>query len=47
MSDLIVIVYPSEAKAEDVRKRLFTMQKEYLIQLNDAVIAPAPTMVQH
>ena len=39
MSDLIVIVYSSEAKAEDVRKRLFKMQKEYLVQLNDAVIA--------
>lgn len=39
MSDLIVIVYPNEAKAEDVRKRLFKMQKEYLVQLGDAVIA--------
>jgi uncharacterized membrane protein len=39
MSDLIVIVYPTEAKAEDVRKRLFQLQKEYLIQISDAVIA--------
>jgi uncharacterized membrane protein len=39
MSDLIVIVYPTEAKAEEVRKRLFELQKEYLIQLGDAVIA--------
>lgn len=39
MSDLIVIVYPSEEKAEEVRKRLFELQKEYLIQLSDAVIA--------
>ena len=39
MSDLIVIVYPTEAKAEDVRQRLFKMQKEYLVQLNDAVVA--------
>lgn len=39
MSDLIVIVYSTEAKAEDVRQRLFKMQKEYLIQLGDAVIA--------
>ena len=39
MSDLIVIVYPTEAKAEDVRQRLFKMQKEYIIQLGDAVIA--------
>jgi uncharacterized membrane protein len=39
MSDLIVIVYPSEEKAEEVRNRLFQLQKEYLIQINDAVIA--------
>ncbi|MEQ1695637.1 MAG: DUF1269 domain-containing protein [Hyphomicrobiaceae bacterium] len=39
MSDLIVIVYPTEATAEDVRQRLFKMQKEYIIQLGDAVIA--------
>ena len=39
MSDLIAIVYPSEAKAEDVRQRLLKLQKEYLITLNDAVIA--------
>src|ERR1700675_4309720 len=31
MSDLVVIVYPSEAKAEEVRQRLFKLQKEYLI----------------
>ena len=28
MSDLIAIVYPSEAKAEEVRQRLFKLQKE-------------------
>ena len=39
MSDLIVIVYPSEQKAEEVRQRLFKLQKEYLITINDAVIA--------
>jgi uncharacterized membrane protein len=39
MSDLIAIVYPSEAKAEDVRQRLLKLQKEYLISINDAVIA--------
>lgn len=39
MSDLIVIVYPSEEKAEEVRNRLLQLQKEYLIQINDAVIA--------
>ncbi|TYR29546.1 DUF1269 domain-containing protein [Mesorhizobium microcysteis] len=39
MSDLVVIVYPTEAKAEEVRQRLFELQKQYLISLNDAVIA--------
>jgi uncharacterized membrane protein len=39
MNDLIVIVYPSEEKAEEVRKKLLSMQKEYLIELGDAVIA--------
>lgn len=39
MSDLVVIVYPSEEKAEEVRQRLFRLQKEYLIELGDAVIA--------
>lgn len=39
MSDLVAIVYPSEAKAEEVRQRLFELQKEYLIQISDAVIA--------
>jgi uncharacterized membrane protein len=39
MSDLVVIVYPSEAKAEEVRQRLLSLQKDYLITINDAVIA--------
>lgn len=39
MSDLLVIVYPNEATAETVRKRLFELQKEYLIEIGDAVIA--------
>jgi uncharacterized membrane protein len=39
VSDLVVIVYPSEEKAEEVRKKLFELQKEYLIQIGDAVIA--------
>lgn len=39
MSELMVIVYPSEAKAEEVRKRLFELQKEYLIEIGDCVIA--------
>ena len=39
MSDLVVIVYSSEEKAEEVRKRLFELQGEYLIKMGDAVIA--------
>jgi uncharacterized membrane protein len=39
MSSLIAIVYPTEAKAEEVRRRLIELQKEYLITLGDAVIA--------
>jgi uncharacterized membrane protein len=39
MSDLVVIVYPTEQKAEEVRQRLIKLQTEYLITMNDAVIA--------
>jgi uncharacterized membrane protein len=39
MSDLIAIVYPNEQDAETVRTRLFEMQKEYLVEIGDAVIA--------
>src|SRR5262249_15896253 len=39
MSDLLVIEFPTEAKAEEVRQTLLDMQKEYLIELGDAVIA--------
>jgi uncharacterized membrane protein len=39
MSDLVVIAFPSEAKAEEVRKRVLELQKEYLIELGDAAIA--------
>ena len=39
MSDLLVVTFPTEAKAEEVRKKLLDMQKEYLIELADAVIA--------
>ena len=39
MSDLVVIVYPTEAKAEEMRTKLFQLQKEYLIEIGDAVIA--------
>lgn len=39
MSDLVVIVYPTEAKAEEMRKKVLDLQKEYLIEVGDAVIA--------
>jgi uncharacterized membrane protein len=39
MSDLVVIEFPTEAKAEQVRQKLLDMQKNYLIELSDAVIA--------
>jgi hypothetical protein len=38
MSDLIAVAYPTEAKADKVRKRLFELRKEYLITIGDAVI---------
>lgn len=39
MSNLIVIVYPDEHQAEQVRLDFIKMQKEYLVTLEDAVIA--------
>lgn len=39
MSDLLVIEFPTEAKAEEVRQKLLAMQSEYLIELGDAVVA--------
>jgi uncharacterized membrane protein len=34
-----VIAFPTEAKAEEVRQKLLGMQKEYLLELGDAVVA--------
>lgn len=39
MADLLVIAYPTETRAEEVRTRLLGLQKEYLIELGDAVVA--------
>ncbi|MEN0072875.1 MAG: DUF1269 domain-containing protein [Paracraurococcus sp.] len=39
MSDLLVIAFPTEVQAEEVRSRLLGMQKEFLIELGDAVVA--------
>lgn len=39
MSDLVFIAFDSEQKAEEVRERVLGMQREYLIEVGDAVIA--------
>ncbi|UQZ90365.1 hypothetical protein C4J81_14590 [Deltaproteobacteria bacterium Smac51] len=39
MSSLVVVAYPSLYKAEETRLQLLKMQKEYLIDLQDAAIA--------
>lgn len=39
MADLIAVTFPSEAKAEEVRQKILGMQKDYLIEIGDAVIA--------
>jgi uncharacterized membrane protein len=39
MSTLVVVAYPNEYQAEEVRLRLLQMQKEYLVDLEDAAIA--------
>jgi uncharacterized membrane protein len=39
MSDLVFIAFPTEEKAEEVRNKVLAMQKEYLIELGDAVVA--------
>jgi len=39
MADLVIIAYPDEKTAEAARAKLFELQKEYLVELGDAVIA--------
>ncbi|SEG73787.1 DUF1269 domain-containing protein [Bosea lathyri] len=39
MSDLVVIVYPTEARAEEMRQKVISLQKDYLIEISDAAIA--------
>ena len=39
MSDLVFIAFPSEQKADEVRARISEVQKDYLIELGDAVVA--------
>jgi hypothetical protein len=38
MSDLVFISFPTEEKAEGVRQKVLELQKEYLIELEDAVV---------
>ena len=42
MTDLVIVAYDSEATAEAARKKLLELQKEYLIELGDAVVAVRP-----
>ena len=39
MSNLIVIAYDDPFKAEEIRTKLRKLQQEYLIDLEDAVVA--------
>jgi len=39
MSELVVIGYENEFRADEVRLQLLKMQKDYLIDLEDAVVA--------
>jgi uncharacterized membrane protein len=39
VADLVVIAYESEAVAEAARQKLLDLQREYLIELGDAVVA--------
>ena len=39
MSDLVVVAYDSEEKANQIRAKLMEMSREYLIELEDAVVA--------
>ena len=38
MSDLVFIAFPTEQKAEEVRQKMLSLQREYLIELGDAVV---------
>ena len=38
MSDLVFIAFPTEEKAEEVRQKILGLQKDYLIELEDAVV---------
>lgn len=46
MSKLIVVSYDDELKAEQVRLDFLKMQKSYLVELEDAVVAVKKTRRQ-
>ena len=39
MADLVIVAYPDEQTAEAARQKLLSLQKEYLIEIGDAVVA--------
>ena len=39
MSELVMIAFPTEAKAEEVRQKVLAMDKDYLLEVSDAVVA--------
>jgi uncharacterized membrane protein len=39
MADLVIIAYPDEKTAEAARAKLMELQREYLIEIGDAVVA--------
>lgn len=39
MSDLVIIAYDDQFKAEEMKLKLLKMQREYLIDMEDAVVA--------
>ena len=46
MSELIVIAYDDELKAEQVRWKLLGLQKEHLVDLEDAVVVTRARMAR-
>ena len=38
MSDLVFIAFDNEKQAEEVRDKVLAMQREYLIEVDDAVV---------
>lgn len=43
MSDLVFIAFPDEQRAEEIRQRVLGLQREYLIEIGDAVVVVKDT----